>query len=81
MAAGFCVFPVPYPIVPWGQSRLRIIFHANNTADQIVELVNAMFMWAEEIMAIDKGENEGKESSVIKEVNAWMRDKGLEGTL
>jgi 8-amino-7-oxononanoate synthase len=43
MAAGFSVFPVPCPIVPLGQSRLRIIFHADHTAEQIEGLVNTMF--------------------------------------
>ncbi|KAK7181911.1 aminotransferase class I and II [Paraphaeosphaeria sporulosa] len=31
MAASYSVFPVPCPIVPIGQNRLRIIFHSNNT--------------------------------------------------
>jgi 8-amino-7-oxononanoate synthase len=53
-------------IVPPGQSRLRISSHADYTADQIKGLVDAMFTWAKEIFAIDEGETEEKESSVIK---------------
>ena len=81
MAASFSVFPVPCPIVPLGQSRLRIIFHADNINEQIVGLVNAMFTWAEEIIAMEEGKTEDKESSVIKQVNEWMRKEGLKGTL
>jgi 8-amino-7-oxononanoate synthase len=76
MAAGFSVFPVPCPIVPLGQSRLRIIFHADHTAEQIEGLIDAMFTWTKEIFAINEGDTE-KESSVVKQVNAWMREEGL----
>jgi 8-amino-7-oxononanoate synthase len=80
MAASFSVFPVPCPIVPLGQDRLRIILHAENTEEQIVGLVNALFTWAEEIIAIEEGETEETESSVVKRVNEWIRKEGLKGT-
>jgi 8-amino-7-oxononanoate synthase len=80
MAASFSVFPVPCPIVPLGQDRLRIILHAENTEVQITGLVNALFAWAEEIIAIEEGETEEKESSVVKRVNEWIRKEGLKGT-
>jgi 8-amino-7-oxononanoate synthase len=77
MAAGFSVFPVPCPIVPLGQSRLRIIFHADHSAEQIEGLIDAMFTWTKEDFAIDEGETKEKESSDVKQVNAWMREEGL----
>lgn len=81
MAASYSVFPVPCPIVPLGQDRLRIIFHSDNTEKQIVGLVNAMFVWAEEMFAIEEGRTAEVESSVVKEVNLWMKREGLEGSL
>jgi 8-amino-7-oxononanoate synthase len=77
MAASYSVFPVPYPIVPLGQDRVRIILHADNTKEQVVGLVNALFTWTQEIIAIEEGTSEEKESSVVKKVNEWMGKEGL----
>ena len=53
--AGFCAFPVEYPTVPKGQSRVRLAFHANNTEAQIDGLVDAVGVWAQEMMEIEDG--------------------------
>ena len=51
---GFCTFPVEYPIVPKGQSRVRISFHADNTIGQVEALVAAICEWAQEMMEIEE---------------------------
>lgn len=81
MAASFSVFPVPYPIVPLGQDRVRIIIHAGNTDEQIVGLVNALFVWAGEIVEIEQGTSNAEASSVALKVNEWMRKEGLTARL
>ncbi|PVH99977.1 5-aminolevulinate synthase [Periconia macrospinosa] len=81
MAASFSVFSVPYPIVPLGQDRVRIIIHAGNTDEQIVGLVNALFTWAEEIIEIEQGTSSAEVSSVASKVNEWMRKEGLTARL
>jgi hypothetical protein len=73
----FLVFPVPYPIVPLGQDRVRIILHADNTKEQVVGLVHALFTWTQEIIAIEERTSEEKESSVVKKVNKWIEKEGL----
>ncbi|KAL9121373.1 MAG: hypothetical protein Q9187_002067 [Circinaria calcarea] len=53
--SGFCAFPVDYPTVPKGQSRVRVAFHANNTEIQVEGLVIAICEWAQEMMEIEQG--------------------------
>ncbi|KAL9132081.1 MAG: hypothetical protein Q9217_000117 [Psora testacea] len=49
-----CAFPVEYPTVPEGQSRVRLAFHANNTQSQVEQLVDAICEWAEEMIKIEE---------------------------
>lgn len=60
--AGFCAFPVEYPTVPKGQSRVRLAFHANNTESQIDGLVDAVGVWAQEMMKI---EDDGRACNLV----------------
>lgn len=53
--AGYCTFPVVYPTVPKGQSRVRLAFHADNTEEHIDGLINSVCKWAEEMMGIEDG--------------------------
>ncbi|KAH8648723.1 5-aminolevulinate synthase [Tricladium varicosporioides] len=52
-ASGFCVFPVEYPTVPRGQSRIKITFHAGNTTDHIKGLAAAIYEWVDEMIKIE----------------------------
>ncbi|KAL8700019.1 MAG: hypothetical protein Q9224_001158 [Gallowayella concinna] len=51
----FSAYPVEYPIIPKGQSRVRLAFHANNTKEQIDDLVSAICSWAQEMAEIELG--------------------------
>jgi 8-amino-7-oxononanoate synthase len=75
----FFVLPVKYPVVPLGESRLRITFHAENTIAQVEALVNSVFEWVEEIMAIEEHKAAQKVTKAANEVYAWMRQEGLKG--
>ncbi|KAH8721496.1 5-aminolevulinate synthase [Phaeosphaeriaceae sp. PMI808] len=79
MAASFCVFPVEHPIVPAGQGRLRIIFHASNTDEQITAMVDAMLAWVDEMLEIEERKTEYTDSSVARQIHDWMRSEGLRG--
>lgn len=46
-------YPVQYPIIPKGQSRVRLTFHAHNTKEQIDELISAICDWAQEMVGIE----------------------------
>ena len=59
LLSGICAFPVEYPTVPKGQSRVRLAFHANNTEAQVNVLVAAIGEWAQEMMDIEKGTGGG----------------------
>ncbi|GFF62458.1 8-amino-7-oxononanoate synthase [Aspergillus udagawae] len=46
--AGYWVNPVRYPIVPRDKERVRIVVHADNTDEQIDEVVDLIMIWARE---------------------------------
>ncbi|OJJ30105.1 hypothetical protein ASPWEDRAFT_120806 [Aspergillus wentii DTO 134E9] len=43
-------FPVSYPVVPKGQGRIRLVFHAANTAKEIDTLIQILCDWAQEMI-------------------------------
>lgn len=53
--------------------------HAANTEEQIESLVGAIFVWVEEIVALEEGKMRGKASRAATEVYNWMRSEGLDG--
>ena len=79
LSASLFVLPVKHPVVPSGESRLRVMFHAENTAAQVVNLVEEIFVWVEEIIAIEEETTEHKATKAAREVYAWMRREGLKG--
>lgn len=48
--------PMSFPVVPKGESRLRLIFHAHNTEQQIDHLVSVIHEWVAEMLEIERGE-------------------------
>lgn len=46
-------YAVSYPVVPKGQSRVRLVFHAHNTTEQIDALVTGICEWAQEMMQME----------------------------
>lgn len=78
-SSSFCVFPVDYPVVPLGQSRLRVILHATNTIDQVRRFTDVIFAWVEEMLEIEEGTSTQKVSRAARDVYAWMEGEGLKG--
>ncbi|KAI1170513.1 5-aminolevulinate synthase [Nemania sp. FL0916] len=79
LSSSYCVFPVDYPIVPIGQSRLRIILHASNTDEQITDFVRLVFEWVDEMIQIEEGRTPDRVSKAAREVYAWMEKEQLTG--
>ncbi|KAH8200136.1 hypothetical protein TruAng_005707 [Truncatella angustata] len=79
LSASFYVLPVKHPVVPSGESRLRVTFHAGNTAAQVKALVEQVFMWVEEITTIEDGRTDQKVTKAAQEVYTWMKREGLKG--
>lgn len=53
--SGISAFPIDYPTVPKGQSRIRLMFHAANDEGQVDLLANTICAWASEMIAIEEG--------------------------
>ncbi|KAI4236638.1 MAG: hypothetical protein LQ349_002411 [Xanthoria aureola] len=77
--AGFITYPVEYPIIPKGQSRVRLAFHAHNTKEQIDDLVSAICSWAQEMVEIELGQDDvNKIPRAAKQVYSSMySDDGM----
>lgn len=73
--SAFSAFPVEYPTVPKGQSRVRVTFHAHNTESQVEGLVRAICEWAQEMMEIEGGGGDGnKIPKAARRVYAMVAD-------
>jgi 8-amino-7-oxononanoate synthase len=51
-------YPMVFPVVPKGQSRIRLVFHAHNTFEQIETLVTTICNWVREMIEIEHGKSE-----------------------
>ncbi|KAI1173653.1 8-amino-7-oxononanoate synthase [Nemania sp. FL0916] len=51
-------YPMAFPVVPKGESRIRLVFHAHNTYEQIDRLVATICNWAREMHEINEGVRE-----------------------
>lgn len=65
--------------MPLGQGRLRVILHASNTQEQVIQLVDATFAWVEEMREIEAGNTQESVSKAAKEFYTWMKEEGLSG--
>ncbi|KAG2415967.1 hypothetical protein HFD88_007159 [Aspergillus terreus] len=48
--ADYKAYPVSYPVVPKDQGRIRLVFHAGNTTDEIDTLIQIICDWAREMI-------------------------------
>jgi 8-amino-7-oxononanoate synthase len=72
--SGISAFPIDYPTVPRGQSRIRLMFHAANTEDQVDFLATTICSWAKEMIDIEEGvdQEKGKVPKAAQQVYALM---------
>ncbi|KAI0440571.1 putative aminotransferase [Xylaria telfairii] len=57
--AGYCLFPIDYPVIPKGQSRVRLVIHGGNTEAEVQGMANSLFEWAQEMIDIETGDGTG----------------------
>jgi 8-amino-7-oxononanoate synthase len=65
-------YPISYPIVPKGKSRVRLVFHAHNTMEQVEGLANAICDWAQEMLEIEQGTTDSTLPSAARQVYAFQ---------
>ncbi|RYP86958.1 hypothetical protein DL770_004839 [Monosporascus sp. CRB-9-2] len=66
--SGISAFPIDYPTVPKGQSRIRLMFHAANTEAQVEFLATTICNWAKEMMDIEEAPATGAAAAVGSKV-------------
>ncbi|KAF2770097.1 putative aminotransferase [Teratosphaeria nubilosa] len=60
--SGISAFPVDYPTVPRGQSRIRLMFHAANTDEEVDLLAKTICEWAAEMIEIESSPDGGSKT-------------------
>ena len=71
--SGVSAFPIDYPTVPKGQSRIRLMFHAANTEAEVDFLATTICNWAKEMIDIEEGaDGKGKVPIAAQQVYALM---------
>jgi 8-amino-7-oxononanoate synthase len=46
---------MPHPVAPRGTERIRVCVHAGNTEEELLRLVRALVLWAENYMETQDG--------------------------
>ncbi|RPD54350.1 PLP-dependent transferase [Lentinus tigrinus ALCF2SS1-7] len=65
---GYRTRPLPYPVVPRGQERVRIVMHARNTEEELDELIAHLLAWSLELQEEEKKEKEKEVLLATEEV-------------
>lgn len=65
--------PVDYPSVPKGKSRIRVIFHAANTEEEVSYLANKLCEFAEEMIEIEESGEASRVPKAAKQVYALVQ--------
>lgn len=65
-------YPMVFPVVPKGKSRIRLVFHAHNTLEQIDALISNICKWAQEMLEIQNGEAESTLPNAARRVYAMQ---------
>jgi len=55
--SGICAFPIDYPTVPKGQGRIRLMFHAGNTEEEVELLASTICAFAQEMINIEEADD------------------------
>lgn len=70
---GISAFPIDFPTVPKGQSRIRMMFHAGNTEAEVDHLVKTICNWAQEMIDIEEDSKaKGKMPQAARQVYSLM---------
>ncbi|KFA62577.1 hypothetical protein S40285_05799 [Stachybotrys chlorohalonatus IBT 40285] len=66
-------YPIAYPVVPKGKSRVRLVVHAHNTPEEVDRVIAAVCGWAEEMLEIERGESEHELPKAARQAYAMQR--------
>ena len=69
---GVSAFPIDFPTVPKGQSRIRLMFHGANTESEVEFLATTICNWAKEMIDIEGTEGKRKMPRAAQQVYALM---------
>jgi hypothetical protein len=72
MLAKFAAFPIDPPVVPKGTSRVRLVFKATNTEEEVKLLADTICEWAKEMIEIKQTGKEGGLPTAARQVFTWM---------
>ncbi|OCK74691.1 hypothetical protein K432DRAFT_310239 [Lepidopterella palustris CBS 459.81] len=65
-------YAMAFPVVPKGESRMRLVFHAHNTLQQCEALASVICDFAREMLDIEHGESESTLPSATRQVYAMQ---------
>lgn len=65
-------YPIDFPVVPKGASRVRIVFKATNTPDEVVALATAICEWGDEMLALKQEGRAGTLPKAARQVYSWL---------
>ena len=71
---GYAARPIPYPVVPRGQERVRVVAHARNTEAELDELIAHLLEWS--LLRQAEEQKEREESNRNEAVAAVTRKMG-----
>ena len=72
---GISAFPIDYPTVPKGQSRIRLMFHSANSEAEVDTLASVICDFAQEMISIEESGDDGsKVPKAAQQVYALMAD-------
>lgn len=66
-------YPMVFPVVPKGETRVRLVFHSHNTLEQIDTLVSVISSWAGEMLDIQRGDTNKVVPDAARRVYAMQR--------
>lgn len=65
--ANYRAWPVDYPVVPRDQGRVRLMFHADNTIEQVDGVVETIVKWINERLNVVEGQRPRKRDLQLRE--------------
>lgn len=72
LQANMNAYPIHYPIVPKGTGRIRCVFHAHNTREEVDRLIAAVGEWATEVLEIERSGSESALPSAMRRAFAMQ---------
>lgn len=73
--ARYYVLAVSFPIVPKGHDRVRVVFHAGNTDEEVEGLAKCVCEWAQEMVDIEDGKTVEKVPKAARLVYEWEKEE------